>query len=1038
MRTPHTPTASLAIAAMVVVIFASLLVFAAMLFSIYRRTEDVLATDMGWEVRTRLLVERGMALAVERLQRRALLESTDAQYCDWTALEYRKPTGEGMFDPGRDEVLGYRRDLPLRRMRFPSWAPSNPGPFFSSPLRVPDETGDGRPESVGYSLRFPSDRESGHDLVSLKVLDCASMIYVNGPVAAPGAWDLAPNVIRMLNTLGATPEIGINGLGLILSEWRVRQQRDFATKNEVIQALRWAGVTEGKILAVRDDLTCHAWVDERTLNPGALAGASAPNAEETPGGKVRWRSGSLPAGRWGRAGRPAWLGGLFPRGLWLGPAADALLGGNAELVPTPLAADPGPPTFGTVPLLQPRAPINVNTASVQVLVAMLEGLEAVALDRTERALHALPSGPGILRRSPASVVDRTTARQLAEHIVSRRTTRPFTCWLDLETFIAGLSEDDLTPLRKRVVLAALNPNSRLAGFNPERNFGLRHGDVDKSALGAWCKGEWDATTNQPFCGWSTEACFSSMGFYQVECLVRLLDAPAAEVYPVIAERSLESVVKVYDVVRLSTQKDFLAHLVSVSTLPDSQPAIQTYPEPAQSETPRPGPESAALTDACLSRPESAQPGRPGCNHALCYDGHVSLAPLDGRPAATPVLEAVFRGGIDARAGERSLPARGSADGGRSLIDPVDPGELVPDGLLCLETRRQGYTPFAGPYGTTAENLDEHVEYPAGLGIPPEGCLELWVKPTWNGDELYDGAADDVTAKAEAADTRTLFSYGSAVGSADSGGRRLVLFARRGILAATFGETQSGAAPTGASLHFADGGPPWGASFSAVGVPIHSWRAGEWHHVRLRWSSRSMILAVDGRRAPCPPLRRTSTPAPTPTSEGLYFLGHNRFAHGLTNGSPLSADATLDSVLISAGRVASTLPVAHRYPAGGSAGTLVLRLTPGVDFPRPRETWTLAGLSWTGRPPLGTGGAILVGAGRREIAAHELRPTPGPNRASGASMLNQIFEADQEAHVTCALLPADPNAFGLVTESPILEEISLTVVGAPRFVSWWMR
>ncbi len=1058
MAGTQTTITRFAIVAMVLVILGGFLILISMIFSLYRHTSEMMAQNVVLPVRTKLLAEQGIQYAVDRLRRWCLEETIDHDRADWAAVQYRDRDGDGAYSPDQDEVLAYRRDQPLRVMRNPSYAPPHPRSLTDEPIRIPDESGDGRSDIVGFSLRVPSPLDDATDLISLKILDCASMIWVNGPTAGPGDWSLAPNALRLLDNLGATEEVAVPQLGMILNEWRIRHRRGFATRLDVADALRSAKIPERKWTAVLNNVTCHAWVDDRVLHPGALVSASPPGEDACPGGKYRWgrmrspESDGIRVARGGgahvpaRAGPPALLAGLLPRlRFWGGCSADFLLSESSTgpLEAPPVAGpQPGPPRLGTVPLLQPRAPVNVNTASIEVLAAVFARLEACALDRAERALRPLPSGPGRTRRSPESAVPPMVARIVAEWILSRRSERPFRTWNEFEQFVLGLPEEDVSPLRKRIILAAVNPNSRLSSFNPDRVLGLRHGDVDKASLGDWARGPWNAADNLPFCGWTTEICFSSMGWYQVECLVRLLDAPREGVHPVAAQSSLEAVVQVYDVVRRTTQKDFLAHTVSTSLLPDGSPAVLTWPESTEDLLRnQAGPDGLEAT--VLRRPERGSAKEEECRHALCWDGHVSLAPRDGPVGAGVFLRAEFGDTLDASAFGRPVPAAGSADMHRSLLDAVDPSELFPDGVFCHETRRLSYSAAADRYGQSLPTLDEHLGFPAPGLWPLEGSLEFWVKPTWNGDELYDAGKPGPTRRAEAADVRTLVSLGRGLGREDDprAGDRLVVFARRGLLAASWGDPRAepspGAFDPAPAALFHSPEHPWCNRFRAVATPIRDWRAGEWHHVRVTWIGAELHLEVDGRRALGPPLRPPARPFLAGIPDGwLLFLGHNRFRDGRCNGHPLNADATLDGLTLSARSTKGKQPP-DRYPAGPGPYGLHLRFVPGVDFARDEEPISIASLTWNGRAP-SSGGGIALAVGPRPAELASLALPPGPDAASGARAVRLSLPPGAEVFVTCAFFPAAPGPAGMVTESPVLEDLTLTVLRAPRFHSWWMR
>ena len=116
---------------------------------------------------------------------------------------------------------------------------------------------------------------------------------------------------------------------------------------------------------------------------------------------------------------------------------------------------------------------------------------------------------------------------------------------------------------------------------------------------------------------------------------------------------------------------------------------------------------------------------------------------------------------------------------------------------------------------------------------------------------------------------------------------------------------------------------------------------------------------------------------------------------------------------------------------------LLRLVAGVDFPHCTEDTVLGSLSWNGRAPLG-GGAVVLAAGPQPADLASLRPADGADPASDAQVLGTAVPAGADVFVSCAFHAAPPGPAGFVAESPVLEDVTLTVLRTPRMHSWWMR
>ncbi len=190
-----------------------------------------------------------------------------------------------------------------------------------------------------------------------------------------------------------------------------------------------------------------------------------------------------------------------------------------------------------------RHPVNLNTAPLPVLFACISGLSARIMKGDDlRDVPPITDGQAM-----------NVARQVGE----ARQARPFQtweafeewCWEDLES----ISKD-----QRGALVANANPNTRLNKFVPdatERTAGqARERPADKT----------DLTYH------TTEFTLWDLGWFEVESLGRVLDQEDR----LVACAKLLAVVKVYDIARHTTQRDF----VMAAVRPETFDAVRTFPE----------------------------------------------------------------------------------------------------------------------------------------------------------------------------------------------------------------------------------------------------------------------------------------------------------------------------------------------------------------------------------------------------------------------------------------------------------------------------
>lgn len=271
-------------------------------------------------------------------------------------------------------------------------------------------------------------------------------------------------------------------------------------------------------------------------------------------------------------------------------------------------------------LSAPRAPVNVNTAAKEVLIAVLSGIS-----------------------NGANTVTQAEAASLADHLINGR---PYSTYENLrdrlltaET-LGYISDGDAS-----VVMANANPNTDIMRFNP--NYSWRYKHVSKgdpsNASGYDGNGMPYAVDKTSLSVYTTEFSFNSGGYYEIVSTGIVRNSAGVQV----ATRSIRACVKLFDLWRQTTQTQFAA---------GSSSNVSSYPEPPAV--------TAASYDGqiMLSFLHSSEPvsGTPHFLHKMAS------------------LDAFSAGGNPNRSSSAWVPMNPNA---ASVIDASDPGNLYPDGLF---------------------------------------------------------------------------------------------------------------------------------------------------------------------------------------------------------------------------------------------------------------------------------------------------------------------------------------------------------------------
>ncbi len=398
------------------------------------------------------------------------------------------------------------------------------------------------------------------------------------------------------------------------------------------------------------------------------------------------------------------------------PAANAIVNGTRDFITYQAWGDPNViriPFVGvsTLTPTESRAPINMNTAPKEVLVAALSGI-AGSYEKRD---------PGGVTPTGADI-NLLEARTLADHIIACRyfygadVTQPIgyphSDWMHVAQDTIDTAPG-FTTEEKELLKAAMNPNTTIKKWNPDIVL------VDPTLGGRTDFTLFDKTDLTTH---NTEFCFGSMGYYDVESVAIIAGANRN----IIATATMRMTVKTYDVLRLTTQEQFEQHRVFNDG---------AYPTEAREEI-APAPYNTRMV-SILTLPEFPleRPYNPASDIGAAPWGGV--LPDAGGPARYDG-QLVLNGWVNHRAMTESVLV-GFAD---RKFDAVRPSGAVirqrldrmenPANSLLAGAVGSFYNTQMHPFGAYFDPHKfpgKYLEYPTfempGKG---KGTVELWFKP----------------------------------------------------------------------------------------------------------------------------------------------------------------------------------------------------------------------------------------------------------------------------------------------------------------------
>ncbi len=384
---------------------------------------------------------------------------------------------------------------------------------------------------------------------------------------------------------------------------------------------------------------------------------------------------------------------------WAHPGQNAM--NEVKKVRTPLALDPAG-----------RPPVNLNTASRPVLRALMRGV---------KGFNCYPYPfPYVVELSPSAAGSAAVVDTLVSEMLTRRAVSPFRGWADFSAFC-----DTLPPLvpagfygvfsqlmLSELIKANFDPNTALNKDLPDQ---LKFRFLDKSDLMVW----------------STEGCFEPTGVFRITGLGRIRGGDGK----ILAERSLGVTVRIHELLRQTTQKDFLAdrRLDECHSLSSMGAVLHTTGAGASWKT-----WGGSVGLSTLSYPN---PPAVASADATDFDGYLGLATVEAGPPSPAVggtLMFLHHLDDDWTADSAVAPLRvtpGPSDS--KLTSPltgsvwptasgVEPNTLRPDGLHIQRDRCPAFLATNMPASTSS-----------GANRYNRGVIGLWVKPTSFNNFNYD-------------------------------------------------------------------------------------------------------------------------------------------------------------------------------------------------------------------------------------------------------------------------------------------------------------
>jgi hypothetical protein len=345
--------------AVLIVVLGVLAVLAllATTFATLQATERTVATNYLDTVRAKLIAQSGLQEAEARLR-----DYFPFRYFETVGGQSRQPWK--FWGTSDDEMTEPVPSFRLENATNTSFAYEDESPQDPLDPAVKPKLLTIEGMKRGFSFVQASGTYALHgDLGALKVSDLSGRIHVNDGLDQGNDGSVSQNTKRVLNLLGEVLQVKQLGDKLI----GARPATGYRHAQDMLKAVNF---DEAVFIRFRDYVTVHAWVDPNVANPVPLSPAMAALMEAATG--VKYTRGNSP-GRFGSVvqgvdanNRPV----SVPGGLMTCPTACVAMPHGSDNIKI-FGLDTLNPQW--IEIVQ-RAPVNINAASREVLVALLTDL----------------------------------------------------------------------------------------------------------------------------------------------------------------------------------------------------------------------------------------------------------------------------------------------------------------------------------------------------------------------------------------------------------------------------------------------------------------------------------------------------------------------------------------------------------------------------------------------------------------------------------------------------------------------------------------
>lgn len=497
----------------------ALLALLASSFAVLSRTERTVSRNYVDKARAKLLAHAGVERAIIGLK---TLARTQA----WEDL-----TGSGLYADGPGIPIEYSKFPSFQAYQIPvPMLPALPSPWIV-PGAVPTNFSSAG-NTNGISGALAATYPGGWDCYTDKVLDAQSMVDLNMtnpnlPAILDALGDAIQAYLPTINYAAKTGRPVVNpipaGFGATIVAFRTANGGLFRSKSDLLNV---PGMTQDRLMALQDFVGVECYRDTKAILPNP--DANFPSGQYTP---------------------------TAASGTWIG-----------------------------------RAPMNINTAPYPVLVAWAESVAGYRMATPAVPPAGFQYSPW--SKTPTAAITKNQAYNIARLIVLKRQGHPFRTLDDVANFIWN-------PYRANVGVAMAR--------DPWQSFDLAHDPsvnlTDDQAAALMALADPSLTTNKffPANPWTSvdkcdltyytwETCFSSMGFFEIESMGRVMPPnpqwpntqspnplPGNPPLIVCGEAKAKTVVRLYNVFRQTTQSELETggSFTNTLTLPERAPNLSS-------------------------------------------------------------------------------------------------------------------------------------------------------------------------------------------------------------------------------------------------------------------------------------------------------------------------------------------------------------------------------------------------------------------------------------------------------------------------------